>query len=116
MGSETFQSVAFDAPTADRGHVGLDPERLVDEDEAFRIKTIDRPLPASATGDNVGAMLLTGECGFFEGPASAPQETPHRIVRFGNAVRSQKILELVQGQVRHLFDLRQECRCGIHRT
>ena len=64
VGSEALQSLAFDAPAADRGHVGLDPG-LVDEDEAFRIEMTDRPLPAPATGGDVGAMLLTGECGFF---------------------------------------------------
>ena len=72
VGSETFQPLALDAPAADRSHVGLDPEPapdlirgLVDEDEALRIEMTDRPLPALATPDNVGAMLLTGECGFF---------------------------------------------------
>ena len=64
VGSEALEALAFDAPAADRCHVGLDPG-FVDEDQAFWIEMTDRPLPAGATTHDVGAMLLTGKRGFF---------------------------------------------------
>ena len=64
VGREALQPLAFDAPAADRGHVGLDPG-LVDENEAFRVEMLNRPLPASTPPGDVWPMLLTGECGFF---------------------------------------------------
>jgi hypothetical protein len=71
--SKALQPLAFDAPAADRSHVGLDPGLVVvsktrfqhDEDETLRIEMADRLSPASTPPGDVGAVLLTGECGFF---------------------------------------------------
>jgi len=64
VGREALQPLSLDAPAAHRGHVGLDPG-LIDEDEALRVEMADRASPARAPPGDVGAMLLTGECGFF---------------------------------------------------
>jgi len=64
VGREALQPLAFDAPAADRGHVGLDPG-LIDKDEALWIEITDRSSPARASPGNIRAMLLAGECGFF---------------------------------------------------
>ena len=44
---------------------------------------------------------------FFERVACALEDAPDRIMRYGNAPIGQHVLELVQRQVRNLFNLRQ---------
>src|SRR5690606_9436767 len=44
---------------------------------------------------------------FFERAAFALEKAPDRIVRYGDTLAGEHILELVQGQVRYFFDLRQ---------
>ena len=64
MRGEATQAPSPWAPAAKRGHVGLDP-RLIDEDQARRIEaTLPRPPALAATG-NVGSPLLKGEQRFF---------------------------------------------------
>lgn len=58
------QAFAARPPAPERGHIGLGPG-LVDEDEPPRV---DRRLPGAPSGAaarDVGAVLFTGERGFF---------------------------------------------------
>jgi hypothetical protein len=64
MGREASQSIAFRSPSAQRGHVGLDPG-LVDEDQTPRIEIGLPRSPASPPMRDVGAGLLKGEQRFF---------------------------------------------------
>ena len=61
---EAAQALSPWSPAAKRGHVGLDP-RLVDEDQTRRIEaTLPRP-PALAATSDVGPGLLKSEQRFF---------------------------------------------------
>jgi hypothetical protein len=51
------QALAFGAPAADRGHIGLDPG-LIDEHQPRGIEMMARSLPSLTPPDDVGAMLL----------------------------------------------------------
>ena len=62
--SEAAQALSPWPPAAKRGHVGLDP-RLVDEDQTRRIETTLPRLPALAATGNVGPGLLKSEQRFF---------------------------------------------------
>ena len=62
--SEATQALSPWPPAAKRGHVGLDP-RLVDEDQTRRIETTLPRLPALAATGNVGSGLLKSEQRFF---------------------------------------------------
>ena len=64
MRSEATQAFAFRSPAAQRGHVGLDPG-LIDEDQAPRIKTRLPGSPSPTSAGNIGASLLKGEQRFF---------------------------------------------------
>ena len=61
---EGAQALALRPPAAQRGHVGLDPG-LVDEDQPPRIEAGLPGSPASPPARDVGAGLLKGEQRFF---------------------------------------------------
>ena len=62
--SKAAQPLAFWSPAAQRGHVGLDPG-LIDEDQTPRVETgLPRAPSLPPTGD-VGAYLLKSEQRFF---------------------------------------------------
>ena len=61
---EAAQACAFGAPAPQRGHVGLDPS-LIDEDEPVRIKSSLPGLPTLSPTRDVGARLFEGEQCFF---------------------------------------------------
>jgi len=58
------QPLAPWSPAAKRGHIGLDPG-FVDEDEALGIEAALPGLPAPSLAGNVGAALFKGEQRFF---------------------------------------------------
>ena len=64
VGGESEQSLALGAPAPDRGHVGLDPG-LVDENQAAGIETLRQPPPALPSPRDVRPMLLARVSGFF---------------------------------------------------
>jgi hypothetical protein len=64
MRGKAAQPLPFRAPAAQRGHVGLYPG-LVDEDQTRRIEPTLPGFPALAAPGNVGAALLKGEQRFF---------------------------------------------------
>lgn len=61
---EAAQASPFGAPAPQRGHVGLDPG-LIDEDEPARIEPGLPGSPALAPTRDVGASLFEGEQCFF---------------------------------------------------
>jgi hypothetical protein len=61
---EATQACPFGAPASQRGHVGLDPG-LIDEDEPTRIKSGLPGSPPLAPTRDVGASLFEGEQCFF---------------------------------------------------
>jgi hypothetical protein len=64
MRSKAAQALTLGGPAPQRGHVGLDPS-LIDEDELRRIKVaLPRP-PSPPPARNVGARLLKSEQRFF---------------------------------------------------
>ena len=64
MGCKAPQAFILWSPSAQWGHVGLDPG-LVDEDEALWIDTSLPSLPAPALAGNVSAALFKSEQRFF---------------------------------------------------
>lgn len=54
---EAAQACAFGAPAPQRGHVGLDPS-LIDEDEPVRIRSSLPGLPTLSPTRGVGARLF----------------------------------------------------------
>jgi len=56
--------LAFWAPSAKRGHVGLDPG-FVDEHETFGVEAALPGLPAFAAAGDIRPALLNGEQRFF---------------------------------------------------
>lgn len=64
MRREAEQTLASRSPAAQRGHVGLDPG-LVDEDQPPRVETGLPRSPPLPTACDVGASLLKGEQRFF---------------------------------------------------
>jgi hypothetical protein len=64
MRGEAAQALAFWSPAAQRGHVGLDPS-LVDEDQPPRVEAGLPRSPTLPSAGNVGAGLLKGEQRFF---------------------------------------------------
>lgn len=77
---KTAQALAFRSPAAERGHVGLDPG-LIDEDQPLRVETSLPRAPSPPPTGDVGAGLLKAEQRFFEAQPLAAKEQPHRIVR-----------------------------------
>lgn len=61
---EAAQACSCGAPAPQRGHVGLDPG-LIDEDEPARIKSSLPGSPTLAPTRDVGASLFEGEQCFF---------------------------------------------------
>jgi hypothetical protein len=61
---EAAQAGPFGTPAPQRGHVGLDPS-LIDEDEPARIEPGLPGSPAPAPTRDVGASLFEGEQCFF---------------------------------------------------
>jgi hypothetical protein len=59
-----FEALALHPPAPDRGHVGLDPG-LIDEDQPLGIEMRLQALPALPLPRDGGARLLKGEQGFF---------------------------------------------------
>lgn len=64
MWGEAAQALPFRSPAAQRGHVGLDPG-LVEEDEPSWIEAALPRAPALASAGDVGARLLKSEQRFF---------------------------------------------------
>jgi hypothetical protein len=64
VGCKTSHPFALRPPSAQRGHAGLDPG-LIDEDQALRIEARLPRLPATAPARYVRAGLLKGEQRFF---------------------------------------------------
>jgi len=64
MWGEATQALALRSPAAQRGHVGLDPG-LVDEDEPGRIEAPLSRLPPPTPAGDVGTGLFKGEQRFF---------------------------------------------------
>ena len=61
---EAAQTLTSLSPAAQRGHVGLDPG-LIDEDQPPRVETCLQGAPALPPAGDVGAGLLKGEQRFF---------------------------------------------------
>ncbi|ESW66488.1 hypothetical protein X773_31000 [Mesorhizobium sp. LSJC285A00] len=61
---QAAQPLALRPPASQRSHVGLDP-RLIDEDQALRIKAGLPRSPSLAPAGNISARLLKGEQRFF---------------------------------------------------
>ena len=63
-GGATDQALAARGPAAQRGHVGLGPS-FVDEDQSFNADPTLMRLPAPSLAGDIGPLLLTGQRGFF---------------------------------------------------
>lgn len=80
VGGEAEELLAPGAAAADRGHVGLDPG-LVDEEEPCRIEMAACPHPSRAPPYDVRTQLLSRKERFFKRPVLAAQEAPDGVVR-----------------------------------
>ena len=98
-GSLGQQPVAPPRPPSDRGHVGLSPG-FVDEDQPPGIEPPLILLPLFPSPRDLGAILLGGEQRLFEAEPSAAQLMHHRIVADIEAPGAQLVRPRANRQVR----------------